>query len=145
MQLFSKVRITQFSTIVLFTALLGACNQSHKELDSGEAELAKVTKGLVIRGGTCSRAAFIAGAEYSSPNGDYIENLSMNCTTATNNKKDYKNYTNGINGSKFCVAQWPSLDIANVKVVRDPIPNNALHCLISGKTDNIVKKLTYYK
>lgn len=134
--------------MIFFTSLLSACNVSNKETDVMEEKLVKVKKGLVIRGGTCSRTAFIAGAESSSDNGNDITNLSVNCTTDTNDKADYVNYLTGIGGyAHYCVAKWPSLEVANVKIVKNPIRGanpNPTHCLISGKTKSIVNKLTRY-
>lgn len=103
--------------------------------------------GLVIRGGTCSAAAFKNGASSAQQvKGDYyLTGLSVNCTTATNNKANHVNYHNGIGGyGQYCVATMKSLQLLNVKITTDPVTGNPYHCLLSGNAKNIAKKLTRY-
>lgn len=103
--------------------------------------------GLVIRGGTCSAAAFKNGASSSqSVRGDYyLSGLSVNCTTDTNNKANHIHYHNGIGMfANYCVATIKSIEMLNVKISRDPQAGNPYHCLVSGNAKNIAKKLTRY-
>ncbi len=103
--------------------------------------------GLVIRGGTCSAAAFKNGAATSQAvKGDYyLTGLSVNCTTATNNKANYTNYLNGIDMyPNYCVATIDSLERLGVKITPDPVKGNPYHCLLDGKAKDIAKKLVRY-
>jgi len=122
--------------------MLTACQQENSAKTSPMVDAkTSITKGLVIRGGACSKAAFEAGAEHVS--GKNISGLSVNCTTATNNKDDFDNYLNGIDQyNNFCVAKWPSLDTANITVVPDPVRGNRYHCLLSGNVNTAVSKFT---
>ena len=139
-----KIDTVKYLFLLISILSLVACATTVEQSNANEALLLKVKKGLVIRGGTCSRTAFIAGAEHSTPDGNNITGLSVNCTTATSNKADYINYLTGINNTNVCVATWPSLEIANITIKKDRITGNPLHCLISGNTNAIVKKLTRY-
>lgn len=142
---FLKINSVQNLLLLISISSLVACTTNIEQPSANKQLLLKVKKGLVIRGGTCSRKAFIAGAESSSQNGDYISNLSVNCTAATNDKDDYIHYLTGINNANVCVATWPSLEIANITIKTNPISGNPIHCLVSGNTNDIVKKLTRYQ
>jgi len=96
--------------------------------------------GLVIRGGTCSAAAFKAGAELAQD--DTITNLSVNCTTASNNKANYAAYTGGIAGANFCVGTQKAVQLAGGRLVTNPQPGHPLHCLLSGKASKLAGVLT---
>ncbi len=101
----------------------------------------EVTKGIVIRAGQCSTIAFKAGAEQKE-NGK-IQSLSVNCTTATDNVDDYKQYLAGIDHySHFCVAKWEKLKLANISVLPAPIQGNSNHCLLSGNVGPAVAKFS---
>lgn len=102
--------------------------------------------GLVIRGGTCSADAFKSGTgvDVIPPNSDNIFNLSVNCTKATNKKVDYKNYTKGIPGTKFCVSTIAELERIGAKIQPDPVKDNNLHCLVNGDAKKIAGKLTRF-
>lgn len=96
--------------------------------------------GLVIRGGACSAKAFKDGAELVQD--DNITNLSVNCTTATNNKANFAAYTAGIANANFCVGTLLAVQKNSGKVVPDPQPGNPLHCLVSGKASKLAGVLT---
>lgn len=102
--------------------------------------------GLVIRGGACSADAFKSGSGVSviPPGSDNIFDLSVNCTTATNNKADFKRYTTGIPNPTFCVATIQQLERLGAKIVPDPIKGNPLHCLVSGNAKKIATKLSRF-
>lgn len=103
--------------------------------------------GLVIRGGTCSAAAFTNGAASVQPvKGDnYLSGLSVNCTTDTANKSNFRNYLDGIGMyNTYCVTTINSLGRANVKIQPAPVPGNDYHCLLDGKAKAIASKLTRY-
>lgn len=147
------LKLKRAGILLLASVLLSACNSSDINSDIGNTEekvepllLAGVPKGLVIRGGECSAKAFRDGAGSVSGKGrnEVISNLSVNCTTNTNSKADFAAYTGGIPHATFCVSQWGSLARSNVTIVRDPLRTNRLHCLISGKTSEIVKSLTRF-
>ncbi len=123
---------------------LTACTTQSVENTQNEELTSKLQKGLVIRGGSCSRQAFIDGAEHVSPDGSYITNLSVNCTNATSDKANFVNYLTPPPYGQYCVAKWSALEKLNVKIKKDPITGNDLHCLVSGKTKDIVAKLTRY-
>lgn len=125
--------------------MLTACQHesSTKDLTMVDAKTS-IKKGLVIRGGSCSKSAFEAGAEHVS--GNNISGLSVNCTTATNDKNDFDDYLDGIDQySSFCVAKWPNLDTANITVVTDKVKGNRYHCLLSGNVNTAVSKFTAMK
>ncbi|MFO7593657.1 MAG: hypothetical protein R6X15_06400 [Pseudomonadota bacterium] len=103
--------------------------------------------GLVIRGGTCSAAAFTKGAASVQPvKGDnYLTGLSVNCTTDTANKNNFRDYLDGIGMyNTYCVTTINSLERANVKIQRAPVKGNDYHCLLDGKAKAIAGKLTRF-
>lgn len=101
--------------------------------------------GLVIRAGTCSANAFKNGSGVTVSD-DYVSNLSVNCTTDTNNKANYQNYLQGIAGyGQYCVATMKSIGIVGGKIKKDPVDGNPNHCLLAGKATELAKKLTKYQ
>jgi len=102
----------------------------------------QAVSGLVIRGGTCSVEAFKSGADFTEPN--QISGLSVNCTSKTNTKADYKSYVKSLPQAVYCVSTWESLVATGATVQTDPTRDNRLHCLVSGNVNKIVGKLTRY-
>lgn len=104
---------------------------------------------LVIRAGQCSAEAFINGG-----GGDdkYITSLSVNRVKGTiddmkakfpNRANNAANYYTGIQGyGQYCVAREGELEMIGATLTADKQKDNKFHYLLSGKPDDIVKKLT---
>ncbi|WP_407334168.1 hypothetical protein [Enterovibrio sp. 27052020O] len=134
-------------TLPAVALLFVGCSKS--ESDNPDTTLdvkAALKSGLVIRAGQCSATAFKNGSGvHVSGDGDTISGLSVNCTTQTSDKAKYTNYLTGITGyNQYCVSTVAGLNGVGAKVEPDPLPNNADHCLLSGKASKISGKLAKY-
>ncbi|MEZ9524944.1 hypothetical protein [Enterovibrio norvegicus] len=131
----------------LILSILGCNGQTGSSVSADDALLGATLKtGLVIRAGKCSATAFKNGSGvHVAGDGDTISGLSVNCTTVTSDKANYGAYLTGIGGyGQYCVSTVAGLNKIGAKVVTDPIPNNADHCLLSGKASKIAGKLAKY-
>lgn len=133
--------------VPLCTMLISGCTK--QEGDTKEMLLGAnppLKTGLVVRAGQCSATAFKNGSGvHVASDGDTISGLSVNCTTNTSNKAAYSNYLTGIGSySQYCVSTVAGLNKVGATVVKDPIPGNPEHCLLSGKASKIATKLTKY-
>ncbi len=103
---------------------------------------AAAAPGIVIRAGACSADAFINGSGVLA-DGDNIQGLSVNCTTATSDKSKYANYLNGIGGyTSYCVGTTAAVASAGGKLKTDKVAGNPYHCLLDGKASKLAGALT---
>ncbi len=96
---------------------------------AGAAWAGELDKGIVIRGiadtKTCSADTLV-------PDGGSADNLSVNCTNATDKIADYATYTGGMVHTKFCVAQIAKINQKSGSVKTDPVTGNRYHCLVNN-------------
>ena len=116
------------STIIriLACAMLGASPIA------GGAWAGELDKGIIIRGignnATCSADTVVPEGSRSN---DRADNLSVNCTGATETIGDYLHYTAGMVHAKFCVARIKKIKQKSGSVKTDKLVGNRYHCLVN--------------
>ncbi len=130
----SRFALKSLAFATAFGAMLTVTAASADELSSG----------IVIRGigatKTCS-------AETVVPTEDQVDgrvqNLSVNCTNATDRINDYGQYTAGLPQTRFCVARILKIKQKSGSVKTDHYAGHPYHCLMNNiKVKELVSLMT---
>ncbi len=111
---------------------------------AGAAWAGELATGIAIRGigttKTCSADTVVPVADRVDGRAD---NLSVNCTNATEKIDNYALYVAGMVHTKFCVARITKIKQKAGKVRTDPVVGNANHCLLNNiKAKDLVGLMT---
>ncbi len=93
----------------------------------------ELSSGIVIRGigatRTCSAKTVVPTEDQVDGR---VQNLSVNCTNATDRINDYGQYTAGLPHTKFCVARILKIKQKSGSVKTDHYEGHPYHCLMNN-------------